>query len=485
MHLNANFNRLLGSATLLFLTTIRITSAQDAPLDDDWPQFRGPNFNPTAENANLPDTWSTTSNVEWFVEIDGRGWSSPIVSGGKIFLTSVTTDGESKVPQTGTDYSNAYVAELSEQGLSADEINAKVMARDFELPEQVSLHYDLLCFQLATGELLWKKQYHSGQPPGGRHRKNSFASETPVTDGKLVYIYVTHLGLFAYDFSGELIWKRTLENYPVYMQFGTGSSPALLGDKLIIVDDNQEHSTISAYSTVDGSPLWQTARHVPEGYPEQMPKSGWATPYIWNHELRTEIITISPGVAISYDVAGQELWRMTGVTPAPSASSFAYDGMLYLNAGKTKSMYAIHPGATGDITPKNPTEESEFIAWVRPRAGTYIPTPVAYQGGLYVVQDNGIVVRLDSKTGEETFKARLSDPGGSDFTASPWAYNGKIFCASEQGNTFVFEAGLEYKKLQVNRLEELIMSTPAIVGDRLLLRTASRLYSLRSGSSAQ
>jgi outer membrane protein assembly factor BamB len=246
-------------------------------------------------------------------------------------------------------------------------------------------------------------------------------------------------------------------------------------------------SPVSGFThTICRANRFGTDRSVPDDYPAQMPKSGWATPFIWKNELRTEIVTISPGVAISYDAQGQELWRVAGVTGAPSSSSFAYDGLLYLDGGKTKPIFAIRPGAAGDITPDSSGEtvfdENDFIVWSQPRTGTYIPTPVAYQGGLYVVHDNGIVVRLDAKTGEETFKARIRSESGADFTSSPWAYNGKVFCVSEQGDTYVIEASEEYKLLGVNPLDDLVMSTPAIINDRLILRTAKRLYSIRRNS---
>lgn len=472
--------RTLGGATLSGLILAGVTGAgwaQDkAPV---WPQFRGPEFNPVLDNKSLPDQWSPTENVEWSVEVAGRGWSSPIVVGDKVFLTTAVNEHETKPPQSGTDYSNAYVAELKAQGLSDEEIERKVMERDFELPDQVSLHYFLMCLDLNTGRELWKHEFHTGKPPGGMHRKNSFASETPVTDGERVYVYSTHLGLFAYDLAGNQVWHKELENHPIYLEFGPGASPALVDDKLIIVDDNQEKSTISAYSKTNGELLWQTERTVPEGFPDQMPKSGWSTPYIWKNELRTEIITVGPGVAISYDTNGQELWRITGMTPAPSSSSFAYDGLLYLNGGKSKPMFAIRPGAAGDITPPSSADSTEFVAWKRQGAGTYIPTPVAYQGALYIVQDNGIAIRLDAKTGEQTFKARISSEGPADFSSSPWAYNGKVFCVSEQGNTYVMEAGEAYTLLNVNALGDFVMATPAIVNDRLLLRTDKRLYSIK------
>lgn len=474
------FGKLFLAAVLsgcFLLLTVGNLHAQ--PTNDPaWPQFRGAAFNPTADQAGLPARWSQTENVEWSAAIPGRGWSSPIVVGERVFLTTVTTDGESKEPQVGTEYSNQYVAELMEQGLSEEEVEKKVMERDFELPDQVSLHYFLVCLDLESGKELWRQEYHQGQPPGGRHRKNSFSSETPVTDGRLIYVYATHVGLFAYDLSGQPVWKTALETHPIYMEFGTGASPVLLEDRLIIVDDNQESSTISAYSTADGSLLWQTQREVPEGFPPQF-RSAWTTPYIWQHESRTEIVTIGPGAAISYDADGNELWRFEGLTPAPSASSFAYDGMLYLNGGRGKPFFAVRPGAKGDISVEAGQTSSDFVEWVRPRSGTYIPTPVAYQGALYIVQDNGIVARVETSTGKVTFKERLGDGARADFTASPWAYDGKIFCASEQGDTYVIEAAEEFRLLHVNRTGDLIMASPALVGDRLLLRTATHLYCLR------
>lgn len=484
--------RCLSRACVAWIKTLLIAVMVQQPSDGkvfgqellgkdvSWPQFRGTEFNPTAERAGLPSKWSSTECIKWSLDIPGRGWSSPIVVEGKVYLTTVTTVGESKEPQTGTDYSNAYVAELMQQGLSEEEVERRVMERDFELPDQVSLNYYLLCVDLATGEELWKREYHAGKPPGGRHRKNSFASETSVTDGKSLYVYATHLGLFAFDLSGQPLWKTDLPEYPTYMEFGTGTSPVLLDDKLIIVDDNQEKSSISAFSTHDGSLVWETSRTVPDNYPAQMPKSGWATPYIWRNSIRTEIVTLMPGAAISYDGDGNELWRLTDTTPAPSASSFAVGDLLILNGGKSKPIYGVRPGASGDIAPASSRELGESIAWIQPRAGTYIPTPVAYQNALYVLQDNGVVSRIDLETGEVDFKARLSSPNGADFTASPWAYDGKVFCASEQGDTFVFEAAKEYKPLHVNALEELVMATPAMVGNTLLLRTAKKLYAIHN-----
>ena len=447
-----------------------------------WSQFRGDAANPVAEKTSIPDRWSTTENVEWATEVAGRGWSSPIVVGDRIFITAAVTDGESKSPQAGVAYSNEYVAELSRKGLSKEEIEKAVMERDFELPDAVNLHCFLYCLDLNSGKELWKREFHSGKPPGGRHRKNSFASETPVSDGEHVFVYSTHVGLFAYTLDGEPVWNTNLDSHKIYMEFGTGASPVLLGQNLIILDDNEESSSLTAYDKSDGKLVWRTERTPPEGANPALPKSGWMTPYIWKTDKRTEIVTVGPGVAISYDEAGKELWRMKGMTLAPSASSFAFEDVLLLNGGKARPIFAVLPGAEGDITLEGGTLRSDNVAWSRPRSGTYIPTPVAYDGGLYVLQDNGILERYDTTTGKRTYKKRIKS-SGADFTTSPWVMDGKLFCLSEQGDTYVLNAGIEYELLHSNPVGEFCMSTPAIAGDRLILRTESKVYCISNRQS--
>ena len=191
-----------------------------------WPQFRGPDSNPVGTHPRLADRWSKTENVEWSQEIPGRGWSSPIVTGGKVYVTTVTTEGKSKVPQTGTEYSNEYAAELQKQGLSQAEIMKRLTERDIELPREVKLHYFTYCLDLKSGKVVWKNEFYTGQPPGGRHRKNSFVSETPVTDGKFIYVFVGNLGLWAFDLKGKQVWTTPLEANPIYLEFGTRGSPA-------------------------------------------------------------------------------------------------------------------------------------------------------------------------------------------------------------------------------------------------------------------
>ncbi|QEG24182.1 outer membrane protein assembly factor BamB family protein [Mariniblastus fucicola] len=450
-----------------------------------WMQFRGNAANPVSESQNVATKWSATENIQWKTEIEGRGWSSPIVVDDRVFVTTAVNENETKPPQAGTNYSNAYVAELMKEGLSQEEVEKRVMERDFELPDSVNLHCFLVCLDLNSGKELWRHEYHTGKPPGGMHRKNSFASETPLSDGNHVFVYATHVGLYAYTLDGKQVWNTSLENHPIYMEFGTGTSPVLLDEKIIILDDNEEASSIAAYNKTDGSQIWKTQRSGPaskpaasaSGPPAGMPKSGWATPYVWKTPERTEIVTVGPSLAVSYDESGNELWRMKGMTPAPSASSFAFGDFLLLNGGKMQPVYAIRPGAQGDITLEKGTLKSEFVEWSRPRAGTYIPTPVAHDGGLYVLQDNGILQRYDTSTGEQSYKKRIKS-SGADFTSSPWVMGDKLFCLSEQGDTYVLKTGSEYELLHTNSLGEFCMASPAVAGDRLILRTESAIYSI-------
>ena len=463
-------------ALAITVTTLGLLTVGFA-AEPEWPRFRGPLGNP-ASAARLPDTWSKTENVEWKTAIPGRGWSSPIVSGDRVFVTAATTDGSSKSPQIGTQYSNEYVAELQKQGLTAAAIQAQVIARDFELPNEVTLHYVLYCVDLKTGKLNWKREYHAGRPPVGRHRKASFTSETPVTDGNLVYVYSTSLGLWAYDMMGRLVWKAPLENLPVFGDFGTGASPAIAGNLLVIVSDNEKQQFIAAFDKKTGKQVWRTNRDLRTGPGASARRTGWSTPYVWTTPRRTEIVTIGPGFAVSYDLAGVELWRLPGMGGQPIPSPYASDGLLYLNGGSGGALAAVRPGATGTLSAgPNVSSPSESVAWLVERAGTYLATQLFYEGALYSLSDLGVFSRFDAKTGTLGYRTRIEN--GAAFTSSPWASGGKIFCLNEEGKTFVIAAGDEYKLLKVNDVDEFALATPALVGDRLLLRTESQLYSIR------
>ncbi len=453
-----------------------VLPALHAAAPPDWPRFRGPLGNPVA-TGRIPDTWSKTRNIEWTAEVPGRGWSSPIVAGDRIFVTAAVTDGASKKPQIGTQSSNEYVAELQKQGLSNQEIEARVIERDFEMPDQVTLQYTLYCLDLKSGRLNWKQEYNAGHPPEGRHRKNSFASETPVTDGTLVYVYATNLGLWAYDMKGRLAWKTPLEVNPMYGDFGAGASPVLAGNLLVIVHDNEKQQFIAAFDKKTGKEVWRTNRDLRVSAAPSARRTGWSTPFVWTTPGRTEIVTIGPGFAVSYDLAGKELWRLPGMGGQPIPSPYVWDGVLYLNGGAGGAMAAVKPGATGTLAPGPDGSSNGSVAWSVERAGTYLATQLAYNGALYSITDTGILSRYDAATGTRTYRARIE--GGTAFTASPWASNGQVFALNEEGKTFVLGTGDTYELLRVNDLDEFALATPALANDRLLLRTETRLYSIR------
>jgi outer membrane protein assembly factor BamB len=468
------FLRLTGLACVLFLGPSAVFGQ-----DVVWPQFRGPDSNPVGSHAGLAERWSKTENVEWSQEIPGRGWSSPIVTGGKVYLTTVTTEGKSKAPQIGTEYSNEYAAELSKKGLSDEQVLERLTERDIELPKEVSLRYLIYCLDLKSGKVEWKKEFFAGRPPGGRHRKNSFVSESPVTDGKFIYVYVGNMGLWAFDMKGNPAWSTPLESNPIYLDFGTGSSPALAGDLLVIVSDNEKQPYIAAFDKRTGKQVWRANRDVgAQGQPGR--RSGWATPYVWRHALRTEVVAVGPGLVVSYDLSGKELWRMSGMSDVPIPTPFAYDGLLYIDGGRGRPLFALRPGASGDISLRKEETSNEYVVWSQARGGTYLPTPVAYDGALYALTETGILSRYDARTGTLTYRTRI-DPAATAFTTSPWAYNGKLFCLSEEGQTFVIATGEKFQLLHVNELDDMAQASPALVGERLLVRTEHRLYSIRRG----
>lgn len=491
------FRKLFGSVVALGVVVVMVPSvrrpllwagpqtqsasrrASSGKAAANWPQFRGPSSNPVSDNPELPVRWSGTENVEWVAEVPGVGWSSPVVWGKRIFVTAATSEQPMKQPSLGTDFSNEYLAELRAQGLSAEEVNKRLWARDREMPHEIVISLMLYCYDLERGKRLWERQIYHGNPHGGRHSKNSYASETPVTDGKRVYVYFTGYGLYAYDFGGKQVWAAPLERHETWRDWGTGASPALHGKRLFVLNDNEQQPFLAAFDTRTGKELWRKPRSLGANR-----KTGWSTPFVWENSIRTEVVTVGPGAVVSYGLDGTELWRMNRMAVGTIQSPFAWNGLLYVTSGTpgegNRPIAAIRAGGSGDITPPDSENRNEYVAWYdRLAGGTYLPTPVIYQNALYVLTDKGIFSRFDAATGERTYRSRVT-PGASTFTASPWAYNGKVFVLSEEGDTFVINAGEQFELLGVNSLGEFSMATPAIVGDRLLIRTQGRLYSIRN-----
>ncbi|MBS0265873.1 MAG: PQQ-binding-like beta-propeller repeat protein [Planctomycetes bacterium] len=418
----------------------------------NWPQFRGPHSTGVGASDQLPDRWSATENVEWKTDLPGLGWSSPIVLGNRIFVTTVVNTGETPEAKKGLYFKG----------------------EQREPPQTVHL-WKVMCLDLTTGKILWEQTAHEGRPSTTLHIKNTYASETPVTDGKRVYAYFGNLGVFCYDLDGHLAWSKLLEPHATRAGWGTAASPVLFQDRLYLVNDNEESSYLLALDAATGQEIWRKSRDE---------SSNWATPFVWQNELRTEIVTAGTNRVRSYDLAGNVLWELGGMSVITIGTPFADGGLLYVGSGYVldlkRPLFAIRPGGSGDISVGKETGDKKSVAWHQPLVAPYNPSVLVYQGRLYILYDRGLFACLNSQTGEIIYD-RQRIPNGKAFTASPWASGGKVFCLNEYGETFVFAAGDEFSHLHTNTLadDDMCMATPALVGDRLLIRTSARLYSIK------
>ncbi|MGO8925320.1 MAG: PQQ-binding-like beta-propeller repeat protein [Limisphaerales bacterium] len=415
----------------------------------NWPQFRGPGARGITTNTNLPEHWSASENVAWKAEIPGRGWSSPIVWGDCVFLTTAVNSGTSEAPKKGL-----YIG--------GERPNAPRSEHEWKV----------VCLELSSGKVRWERVVHRGEPAGPIHLKNSYASETPVTDGERVYVCVGNVGVYCLDFAGREVWSKPLEPHKTRMGWGTAASPVLYRDRLYLVSDNEEQSYLLALDKRTGKEVWRVDRDE---------KSNWSTPYVWESGQRSEIVTAGSGKVRAYDLEGKLLWWFKGMSSITIATPYADGGLLYVTSGfivdRSRPVYALRPGGSGDISLQPGQTNNSSIAWCQPVAAPYNPTTLVYEGQLYVLYDLGLLSAFNARTGELLYD-RQKLPGGLHFTASPWASNGRVFCLNEDGVTFVVRAGDRFELLHTNKLagDDMCMATPALAGDRLLIRSAARMY---------
>ncbi|MEN6496043.1 MAG: PQQ-binding-like beta-propeller repeat protein [Thermoguttaceae bacterium] len=446
-HSTTTVSRLAVVALLLCLQDVLF-----AQTEENWPQFRGPGTRGVTSAPNLPDRWSATENVAWKTDVPGRGWSSPIVWGDRVFMTTAVNSGELESPKKGLYF-----------GGNRPE------------PREGQLDYKVLCLDFQSGKILWEQTVHQGPSNSPIHLKNSFASETPVTDGERVYAYFGNQGLYCLDFKGNVVWSRRFKPRPTRNGWGTAASPLLHGDRVYVLNDNDEESYLLCLDKITGKDVWRTVRDE---------KSNWSTPFLWQHDRGVEIVTAGTDKVRSYDLKGTLLWWFTGMSSITIATPYADRGLLYVSSGyvndKQRPLYAIRAGASGDISLGPGQTSNQFIAWCQPKAAPYNPTTLVYEGRLYVLYDRGLFACFRARTGEPIYE-RQRLPRGVHFSASPWAYDGKVFCLNEDGVTFVLRAGDKFEVLHTNELadDDMCMATPAIAGNRLLIRTSLRIYCVR------
>jgi outer membrane protein assembly factor BamB len=425
--------------------------------DANWPQFLGPGARAVSDNPNLADRWSATENVAWKTDIAGRAWSSPIVWGDRVFLTTV----------------------IDESGKAENVQKGFFPGGKPPAAPDAKCKWDVVCLDLTSGKVLWQRTAREGTPPGPTHAKNSYASETPATDGERVYAYFGNIGVYCYDLDGKLLWSKPTEPRKMKFGWGTAISPVVDDDRLYILNDNEDKSYLLALDKKTGEQAWRVDRDE---------KSNWSTPLVWKNDQRTEIVTVGSGKVRSYGVDGKPLWSLkwsTGRMGITVATPYADGGLLYVSSGfvreKEWPLYAIRPGGNGDVS-LTPGKDAT-VAWFQPMAAPYIPTTVLYDHRLYVLYDHGTVSAFDSETGRPIYE-RQKLPGAKQFTSSPWAASGHLFCIDEDGVTHVVRAGDKFEVVCKNRLgdDDACLATPAIAGDRLLIRTAARVYCIRKNA---
>jgi outer membrane protein assembly factor BamB len=428
-------------------------------LAENWSQFRGSTGDGAATQSKPPVEWASDKNVAWKTRIPGFGWSQPVVWGERIFVTTAVTD---KQPRPNP---NDWSPGDGLGGLSA-------FLGSVRKPPAVEYRWMVVCLDRATGKVIWEQVARTGRPTIPIHARNSYATETPVTDGERVIAYFGMTGLYCYDVSGNLLWSKDLGTFPLQMDWGTGSSPVVHDGRVYVQCDNDKASFLVAHDARTGDELWRVPREE---------RSNWSTPYVWKNKQRTELVCAGGTKMRSYDPAtGKVLWEMAG-SGRCSSSPVGSAELLYVNSGDRLTgqrgiLAAIRPGGTGDISLAPKSTTSEFVAWSVALTGGRVASPLLVRDCLYLPEQQGGLLRcLDAQTGMQHFRERL--PGAVGFTASPWSADDKVFCLDQNGTTFVLAAGPKLEVLATNKLDdELFWSSPAVAGDAHLIRGIDHLY---------
>ena len=386
----------------------------------DWPEFRGPTGQGTSTARNLPLRWGRDSkNIAWQQAVPGRGWSSPALQGGRLYLTAaVTPEGQG---------------------------NPSLRA---------------LCLDAATGKILWDKEVFAHTGPTGIHSKNSHASPTPLVEGARLYAHFGHQGTACLDLDGQVLWRSTTLKYPPV--HGSGGSPIVAGDALIFSADGSSEPFIAALNKLTGALLWKTPRSV-----EAKKKFSFSTPLLITVGGRQQVISPGSAAVCAYDPKdGRELWRVRyaegySVVPRPV---FGH-GLIYLSTAFDRPVVmAIRPDGTGDVT-------ETHVAWTLAKSAPNTPSPLLIGDELYFVSDAGIASCVDARTG----KVHWSERVGGNYSASPVHADGRIYLQNEEGVGVVLAPGKTFQELARNDLGERTLASAAVTDGAIFIRTESRL----------
>jgi outer membrane protein assembly factor BamB len=454
--MGANETKAIPARHILTTSTARPPkTAEPGPAGANWPMFRGRDHSGIAEDQNLPDKWdgTTRENILWRTPIPGLAHSSPIVWGEHIFVTSAVSSDPKATFKPG---------QYGDGDASEDRSTQK---------------WTLFALDKKTGKILWQQVAYEGLPREKRHMKSTYASSTPATDGRIVVAWFGSQGVYAYDLTGRPLWKVDLGrlnlgayDIPTY-EWGTASSPIIWNNLVILQCDNQDDSFLIALDADTGKQAWKTDR-------DELPS--WSTPAVAMTSTGPELVTNSPNFIRGYDPRnGKELWRLghsskiTAPTPVYSADQF----LIASGRQPERPIFAVKASARGDLTLPEGKTSSDAVIWSRTGRGSYMPTPLLYQGLVYVLNNNGLFDCYDWKTGEEIYRQRLPVIG-SGFSASPIAADGKIYLSNEDGDMLVIAAGRKFEHLGTNSIGELLMATPALSEGVMYVRSAQSVLAV-------
>ncbi len=412
----------------------------DAAASKNWPQWRGPSGNGVAPYANPPLEWSESKNIHWKVKLPGRGHSTPVVWGDRIFLTAAIPSGDAVQPR--------FTRPGSHDGLAL--VNRQ--------------RFVVIAVNRGDGKILWQRTVREDTPLEGGHHSGSFASPSAVTDGEHVYAFFGSYGLYCLDLEGKLIWQTDPGDMNTLHGHGEGSSPVLYGNTLIVNWDHEGPSFVVALDKRTGKQIWKMAR-------EEV--TSWSTPLVIQQSGKPQVIISATNRIRGYDlVTGNVIWQCGGMAQLVVASPVAANGILYAASSYEKrAMLAIRlDGAQGDIT------GTKQVIWSRDRDTPYVPSPLLYDDRLYFLKHyQGILSCLNAKTGD-TIYGPVRLPGIYNVYSSLVGAAGRVYITSMEGSTIVVKHGAKPEVLALNELDDDFNASPALVGNELFLRGEQYLY---------
>lgn len=428
-----------GLAFLVFLACSLCFAAGEG----DWYYWRGPAADGMAV-GDAPIHWSDTKSVRWKTEIPGRGSSSPVIWGDRIFVTTAIKTGEDAKPAASTPGGKP---QLTTPGPQAEH------------------RFDILCLDRKTGKILWQRTAITAVPHAGYHPTyGSLASNSPVTDGKNVYAFFGSRGMYCYDVNGKLVWKKDFGvQMRMRMAFGEGMAPVIHGNRLILIFDHEGDSFMVVLEKNTGKEIWRVNRDE---------KSNWAAPLVVDYRGQRQIVVSAVNKVRSYDFeTGKVIWECAGLGSNTIPQPVRQDDLIFAMSGHQKpNLMAIRLGRQGDLT------GTDAIVWSQTRGNSYTPSPVIYDNKLYVLTDNGMVSCYNARTGQPYYhQTRL--PKAYSFKSSPVGANGKIYMASENEDVLVLKMGEKFEVLATNTMtDQIFIATPAIYGGEIFLRGQNTLF---------